>query len=76
MRVFVIEAYGGRHATDGSVVNFTVAADTAAEAIRTIQAADPVRAFDHFDIVAEEGEVEADEPAILVENQGPQAPGR
>lgn len=38
MKLFVIEAYGGPHETDGQIVHFAVRADTAAQAINFVRA--------------------------------------
>jgi hypothetical protein len=67
MRVFIIEAYGGINGVNGSIPQFTVLAHDATEAIQTIQASQSARRFQHFEVVGEGDEYEADEPVILAQ---------
>jgi hypothetical protein len=53
MRHFVIEAYGGPHATNAQIVRFSVVARSAADAVEIVRRESGDRRYDRFEIVAE-----------------------
>jgi hypothetical protein len=70
MRIFVIEAFGGREATDGGIARFTVHADTVDEAIDVIRHSATGQRYDRFEVIEETGDFEADTPGIIEEQHG------
>ena len=70
MKVFVIEAYGGKESTDGAIVHFTVNADSAAEAVEVLRRSIHGLLYKRFDVVEEAAELEAEGPGIIAEGEG------
>jgi hypothetical protein len=75
MKIFIVEAYGGKHTTDGSIAHFTVHADSEDHAIELVRHSRQGGRYSRFEVIEETGEVEADEPGILAEGEGPYAGG-
>ncbi len=73
MKIFVIEAYGGKQTTDGSIAHFTVHADSLGDAIDLVRQSSHGRRYAHFEAVEETGEFDAEEPGIIAEGEGPYA---
>lgn len=71
MKLFVIEAYGGKDSTNGHIHHFMVQADTLDDAIALIKENARPAQYARFDVVEEEREIEAEEAAILEEADGP-----
>ncbi len=71
MRMFTIEAYGGRVTTDGPVAHFTVHAEDVDEALNLVRHSALGRRFVRFEIVEESPEFEGDTPEIISESEGP-----
>ncbi len=71
MKVFIIEAYGGPQTTDGAIAHFTVQATTAEGAIDVVRRSSAGIRYARFEIVEETKELEAEEPGIIAENDGP-----
>ena len=65
MKVFMIEAYGGKQGTDGAIAMFTVHAEDVEQAIEMIRQSESGDRFGRFEIVEEGGEVETEEPDIV-----------
>jgi hypothetical protein len=73
MKMFVIEAYGGKQTTDGPIAHITVNADSAADAIDVVRHSSLGQRYTRFEIVEETSEFEAEEPGIIAESEGPYA---
>lgn len=71
MKIFVIEGYGGKQTTDGSIAHFTVHADTAAHAVEIVRHSSLGLRYSRFDVIEETGEFQSDEPGIIAEGEGP-----
>ena len=71
MRIFVIEAYGGRERIDGPVANFTVHAATPDQAVDLVRHSARGQRFDRFELVEETAEFEGEGPEIIEEYEGP-----
>lgn len=71
MRLFIIEAYGGKFTTDGAIHHFAVQADTAEQAIRLVRSSAQGQRFGRFEVVEIGEEIAAEEPAILSDEEGP-----
>lgn len=74
MRIFVIEAYGGKATTDGAIRNFTVQADSLEEAVGFVRASALGQRYRRFECVSETADFEADEPGIISEQEGAYLP--
>ena len=70
MRLFVIEAYGGKEHTDGPIAHFTVSAATIEEAIEFVRETDGARRFARIDVVQEGKEFEGAETGIVAQGSG------
>jgi len=71
MKIFVVEAYGGKASTDGAIAHFTVHAGNAAEAIDVVRRSGPGLRYSRFDVVEETAESQSEEPGIIAESEGP-----
>jgi hypothetical protein len=71
MKMFVIEAYGGRQSTDGPIARFTVHAESIDEAINLVRHSTLGGRFDHFDVMEESPEFESDTAEIISASEGP-----
>jgi hypothetical protein len=71
MRIFVIEAYGGREGSDGPMMNFAVHAATLDEAIGAIRSSPRGQRFGRFEVIEETSDAEGDGPEIIAEYDGP-----
>jgi hypothetical protein len=71
MRLFIIEAFGGPHSTNGRIAHFTVQADSAEEALELVQNSPGGARFVNFDIVSAGTEPMAGEASIVEEEDGP-----
>ena len=71
MKMFTIEAYGGRETTDGPIGHFNVHAETIDEAINLIRHSRFGQRFAHFEVMEESAEFEGDTPEIISEGEGP-----
>lgn len=71
MRIFIIEAYGGKETTDGSIAHFTVHADTVADAMDFVRHSKLGQRYGRFELVEETEEFEPGEPGIIAETEGP-----
>jgi len=71
MRVFIVEAYGGPQSTDGAIAHLTVQAATAEDAIDIVRRSRAGIRYGRFEVVEETKELEAKEPGIIAENDGP-----
>jgi hypothetical protein len=70
MRLFVIEAYGGKGLTNGPIAHFTVAANTIEEAIEFVRKNDGAGRFARVDVVQEGEEFEGEEQGIVEQGSG------
>lgn len=70
MRMFTIEAYGGR-AKDGPIAHFTVHAEDVDEAVNLVRHSALGQRFAHFEIIEESPEFEGDTSEIISESEGP-----
>ncbi len=73
MKIFIIEAYGGKQTTDGSIAHFTVHADNLDHAIDLVRQSSHGQRYAHFEVVEETAEFNAEEPGIIAEAEGPYA---
>jgi hypothetical protein len=71
MRIFLIEAYGGKEAIDGAIHRFTVQAETLDEAMHIVRRSAAGQRYNRFEAVEETGEFEAGEAGIIAEADGP-----
>lgn len=71
MKMFVIEAYGGKQTTDGPIAHLTVNADSPAHAIDVVRHSSLGQRYARFEVVEETEEFEAEEPGIIAETEGP-----
>ncbi len=71
MKMFTIEAYGGRQTTDGPIAHFNVHAETIDEAINLIRQSRLGQRFARFEVMEESAEFEGDTPEIIGEGEGP-----
>lgn len=71
MKMFTIEAYGGRETTDGPIAHFNVQAETIDEAINLVRRSARGHRFAHFEVMEESAEFEGDTAAIISESEGP-----
>jgi hypothetical protein len=69
MRIFVIEAYGGKGLTNGPIAHFTVSAESLGEALDLLRQSNADR-FARFDVVQEGEEFEGEERRILEQGSG------
>jgi len=76
MRVFAVEAYGGKHMTDGSIAHFTVRADSATEAIEIVRSSSMGQRYGRFEVVEETGQARTGESRIIGQGEGPFVKGR
>ena len=74
MRIFMIEAYGGKESTDGAIHHFGVQAETLDEAIDIVRQSARGRRYERFEATEETAEFEAGEPGIISEGDGPSVP--
>lgn len=70
MKLFAIEAYGGKQTTDGAIAHFTVRAECAANAIEIVRASDLGQRYHRFDVIDETVEKEAADAGILTQSEG------
>lgn len=70
MRIFMIEAYGGKFTTDGAIYHFAVQADTPDEAITLVRHSAQGQRFGRFDVVEIGDEISAEESGIISEGDG------
>lgn len=70
MKVFVIEAYGGKQTTDGSIAHFTVCAESVDDAVAIVRQSNRGLRYDRFDVIEETAELRSDEPGIIAEGEG------
>jgi hypothetical protein len=70
MRLFVIEAYGGKGLTNGPIAHFTVSAATVEEAIEFVRRSGGAERFARIDVVQEGDEFEGDEQGIIEYGSG------
>jgi hypothetical protein len=71
MKIYVIEAYGGQRATNGPVHHFVVQADTAEDALSHVRRSVLGQGHGRFDVIEEADALEAAEPGIISEHDGP-----
>ena len=71
MKMFSIEAYGGRETTNGPIAHFNVHAEAIDEAIDLVQQSARGHRFVYFEVVDESAEFESDVAAIVSESDGP-----
>jgi hypothetical protein len=71
MRIFLIEAYGGKDAIDGAIHQFTVQAETLDETLEIVRHSAQGQRYDRFEVVEETEEFEPGEPGIIGEADGP-----
>ena len=71
MKIFAIEAYGGKDKTDGSIAHFKVYADSAAHALDIVRHSHLGLRYANFDILDESEEFQSDESGIIAEGEGP-----
>ncbi len=74
MKIFIIEAYGGKESTDGPIANFTVQAPSVDEAVELVRHSRHGQRFERFEVMEETGEFDVDEPGIIAEGKGSHAP--
>ena len=71
MKIFVIEAYGGKH-SDGPICHFTVQAESVDQALELVRATPRAQSLDRFEVVEETPDYETDMPGIIDQGDGPQ----
>jgi len=69
MRIFIIEAYGGKGLTNGPIAHFTVSAETLDQALELLRRGNTDR-FARFDVVQEGEEFEGEEQGIIGQGDG------
>ena len=69
MRIFVIEAYGGKGLTNGPIAHFTVSAESLDDALDLLRQSNANR-FARFDVVQEGEEFEGEEQRVLEQGSG------
>ena len=71
MKMFTIEAYGGRETTDGPIAHFNVQAGTIGEAINLVRHSARGHRFARFEVMEESADFEGDMAGIISESEGP-----
>jgi hypothetical protein len=71
MRIFMIEAYGGMGSTDGAIHHFSVQAKTTDEAIDIVRCSEQGQQYQRFEATEQSADIEAGEPGIIGEGNGP-----
>jgi hypothetical protein len=74
MRIFMIEAYGGKGSTDGAIHHFSVQAETLDEAIDIVRRSAQGQRYQRFEATEQTGDFEAGEPGIISAGDGPSVP--
>ncbi len=70
MKLFVIEAYGGKGAVNGPIGHFTVLAETLGEAVELIRSSASGGSSDRLEVIEEREEADDVIPRILQEGFG------
>ena len=70
MRIFMIEAYGGPHSTNGSIAHFAVTAASAEEALDLVKRSVTGSRYRHFDLVEERAGGASLQAGIIEEGEG------
>jgi len=70
MKIFVIQAYGGRLGTNGHVRHFVVQADSPEHAIGIVRETPGCQHYDHLELVQEGADVDTDQSGIVAESNG------
>jgi hypothetical protein len=70
MKQFVIEAYGGPQATNGSVRHFTVQAEDIDEAVALVRRSISGAKYARFDLIKEADRPETSSSGIVGEGEG------